>query len=178
MFEYLLQTQFNKNIIGYDNICKITKNIYHGNNKSLEYLNHFNIKEVIVIECNDRDNHNKTTQIKSNLNDDKNKNINVLKLVINKEDKLIKFYDKVWNFFEENYNKNILIQCKDGSISLMLLISYLIAYKFYTYEEAFDYILAKKENNINIKLLNQTYIDEMIELDKNLRHFKNKVTLK
>ena len=175
MSERVLYEDFNKNIIDYENICKIINNIYHGNDKSLEYLHYFNIKSVIMIKYKDKE---KIKQYKTSYNDYKNNKINILKIIINKNDKLIKFYDIIWDFFEENYNKNILIHCKDGSISLMLLISYLIAYKFYTYEEAFDYILSKKENKIDVNLLNQTYIDEIIELDKNLRHFKNKMSLK
>jgi hypothetical protein len=169
MFENLLKIHFNKNIIGYENICKITNNIYHGNYKSLDYICNFKITRIIMIEYKD----SKNKQNKSILTNNK---IDKLKVIINKEDKLISFYDKIWNFFEENYNKNILIQCEDGSISLILLISYLISYKFYSYEEALQHILIKKkENNMNIDLLDDKYLHELKELDKDLSKIRNKM---
>ena len=170
MFENLLQTNYNKSVIGYENICNVLKNIYHGNQKSLEYIKYFNIQLIISIE---KDNSNNKHKNLDNVED----NLELIKITIKKEDKLIKFYDKIWDLFEKNYKKNILIQCEDGSISLLLLLSYLIAYKYYTYESAFEYILVKKHNEVNISLLNKDYLDELIELDKDLRHFRNKISI-
>lgn len=167
MFERVLQDYFNKNIVGFDTICNITKNIFQGNRESRDYINHFNIKKVIQIGTKE--------EISSYKKLD---NIDFITLIIDKNDKLIKYFDKVWDFFEYNYKNNILIHCNDGSISLLLVLSYLIAYKFYDYDNALKLIIKKKENQIDFTALNNTYIEEIMELDKNLKNFRSLLTLK
>lgn len=168
MFERLLQNHFNKNIIGLEKICKVIDNIYLGNNLSRDYILHFNIKKVIEIGIKEEIKHYKKLP----------EDIEKLSVIINTENKLFIYYDKVWDFIEQNYNKNILIHCNDGNYSMLLLISYLIAYKHYSYDNAFELIMEKKDNNFDINLLNKKYIEELIQLDKNLHNFKHLINTK
>ena len=169
MFE-LISKQYNNNIIKVEKICNIINNIYVGNNLSRDYINIFNIEKVFEIGTKDEIKEYKRLS----------KKIEITSLIINEKEtvSLIKYFDKIWDFFEYNYNKNILIHCKNGYISILFLISYLVAYKYYTYDAAFELINTKMNNILKKENFNQSYINELIELDKSLHNFKYLINIK
>jgi len=148
-----------------EDIIKVIDNIYVGNYSSLNYIEYFNISRIIEIKTN-----HKYERIRY----EKNKDIISISIKISENDKIINNYDKIWDFLEYNYNKNILIFCNNGSISIIYLMSYLIAYKYYTYEHAIELIV---RNNIDIHKLNRRYMEELLQLDKELHNFKHLIKI-
>ena len=151
-------------------IYKIINKIFVGTHKSRDYVAHFNIEKVLEVGTKD--------EIKEY--DKLSNKVELTSLIINEKEvnSLISYFDRVWDFFEYNYNKNILIHCKNGYISILLLISYLIAYKYYTFDAAFELINTKMEHNLKKESFNQTYINEIIELDRSLHNFKYLINVK
>lgn len=170
MFELILKQYFNNNIIGVEKICNIINKIYVGNRLSRDYIEHFNIEKVLEVGTKDEIKEYKKLS----------KKIELTSLIINEKETncLIKYFDKVWDFFEYNYNKRILIHCNDGYMSILFLISYLIAYKYYTFDAAFEFVNTKMEYNLKKERFNQTYVNEIIELDKSLYNFKHLINVK